>query len=52
MMEIDMKKKIALVIGATGGIGSEVATRLSSAGWQVRALNRNTQQAATNGHFT
>ncbi len=36
-----MDNKIALVLGATGGIGSEVATRLVAAGWQVRALHRN-----------
>lgn len=47
-----MEKKIALVLGATGGIGGEVATRLSAAGWQVRALNRNPESAAKNGRFT
>lgn len=30
----------ALVLGATGGIGSEVTLQLLSAGWQVRALRR------------
>jgi uncharacterized protein YbjT (DUF2867 family) len=29
-----------LVLGATGGIGSEVARQLRDAGWQVRALKR------------
>ena len=33
--------RIALVLGATGGIGSEVAKRLVRAGWTVRALHRN-----------
>jgi nucleoside-diphosphate-sugar epimerase len=33
--------KTALVLGATGGIGGEVARQLRAAGWQVRALNRN-----------
>lgn len=31
----------ALVLGATGGIGGEVARRLVARGWIVRALNRN-----------
>lgn len=30
----------ALVLGATGGIGGEVARRLLAAGWSVRALRR------------
>lgn len=33
--------KQALVIGATGGIGGEVARQLRDAGWQVLALQRN-----------
>jgi len=33
--------QIALILGATGGIGGEVARRLSARGWTVRALNRN-----------
>jgi nucleoside-diphosphate-sugar epimerase len=36
-----MEQKLALVLGATGGIGGEVASRLLIAGWQVRALHRN-----------
>jgi len=31
---------MALVLGATGGIGGEVARQLRDAGWQVRALKR------------
>ena len=31
---------IALVLGASGGIGGEVARALVARGWQVRALNR------------
>ncbi len=31
----------ALVLGASGGIGGEVARQLCEAGWQVRALQRN-----------
>jgi len=32
--------KTALVLGASGGIGGEVARQLRDAGWQVRALRR------------
>jgi nucleoside-diphosphate-sugar epimerase len=35
-----------LVIGATGGIGSEVARAARSAGWQVRAMHRRPKKAA------
>ena len=35
-----MKSKTALVLGATGGIGGEVARQLMEAGWTVRALRR------------
>ena len=31
----------ALVLGASGGVGGEVARRLAAQGWTVRALNRN-----------
>ena len=31
---------LALVLGATGGIGGEIARQLRDAGWQVRALTR------------
>jgi len=36
-----MKSPIALVLGITGGIGSEVAQVLVQRGWSVRALHRN-----------
>src|SRR5258705_8446703 len=32
--------KTALVLGASGGIGGELARQLRDAGWQVRALKR------------
>jgi nucleoside-diphosphate-sugar epimerase len=38
----------ALIIGATGGIGSETARALIRHGWRVRALNRDPQKAARN----
>ena len=36
-----MERKIALVLGATGGIGGAVGRLLTVRGWQVRALHRN-----------
>ncbi len=35
-----MTNQTALVLGASGGIGGEVARRLVARGWTVRALNR------------
>lgn len=46
-----MADKTALVLGATGGIGSEIAARLVSAGWQVRALHRNPDRLAKDQRF-
>ena len=37
---------VALVIGATGGIGSEIALALMARGWRIRALNRSPTRAA------
>lgn len=37
----------ALVIGATGGIGGEVARALLAHGWEVRALHRAPERAAS-----
>ncbi|MCX5496412.1 NAD-dependent epimerase/dehydratase family protein [Kaistia dalseonensis] len=37
---------IALVVGATGGIGGEVARVLIARGWQVRGLSRDPARAA------
>lgn len=34
------RNKTALVLGASGGIGGEIARQLRDAGWQVRALKR------------
>ena len=36
-----MTQAIALVLGATGSIGGEVARQLAARGWKVRALHRN-----------
>ena len=40
---------IALVLGATGSIGGEVARKLLARGWRVRALNRNPNLAQAKG---
>ncbi|HEY0466152.1 MAG TPA: SDR family NAD(P)-dependent oxidoreductase [Polyangiaceae bacterium] len=37
--------KTALIVGATGGVGSEIARALLRRGFQVRALHRNPEQA-------
>lgn len=42
-------KKTALVLGATGGIGGEVARLLVARGWNVKALHRDPQRAAKPG---
>jgi nucleoside-diphosphate-sugar epimerase len=38
-------KPLALVIGATGGVGGALADRLLAGGWRVRALNRDPEGA-------
>ncbi len=42
--------KIALVLGATGGIGHEVATALTRHGWQINALHRDPAKAASHAN--
>jgi len=37
--------KTALILGATGGIGGELAAALGRHGWQINALHRNPAQA-------
>lgn len=44
-MTSDTKSRIALVLGATGGVGGTLARRLLSEGWHIRALNRNADKA-------
>jgi nucleoside-diphosphate-sugar epimerase len=39
-------RPLALVIGATGGVGGATAERLGAAGWRVRALHRNPEAGA------
>jgi nucleoside-diphosphate-sugar epimerase len=39
-------KRTALVLGATGGIGGEVAMALSRGGWRVRSPHREPERAA------
>ncbi|HEY4079353.1 MAG TPA: NAD-dependent epimerase/dehydratase family protein [Burkholderiaceae bacterium] len=41
--------KTALILGATGGIGGEVARQLRDAGWTVRALKRGASQGEVGG---
>lgn len=41
--------KTALVLGATGGSGGEIARALIARGWRVRALNRDPDKAAKPG---
>jgi len=43
------QKPLALVIGATGSIGGEVARNLLARGWRVRGLNRDPDRAARTG---
>lgn len=40
------ERPLALVIGATGGVGGEVARVLLARGWRIRGLNRNPEAAA------
>ncbi|AMO98026.1 short chain dehydrogenase family protein [Collimonas arenae] len=40
------QRKIALVLGATGGIGNAMAQKLIQRGWQVRALHRRAGEMA------
>jgi nucleoside-diphosphate-sugar epimerase len=40
------QSKTALILGATGGIGHEVAVALNRHGWQIKALHRDPTKAA------
>ena len=39
------QSRIALILGATGGVGHETARALAARGWQIRALTRNLAKA-------
>jgi nucleoside-diphosphate-sugar epimerase len=48
-----INERTALVLGATGGIGGEVALALLERGWRVRSVHRNPERAArTAPHLT
>jgi nucleoside-diphosphate-sugar epimerase len=46
LREVNIMERTALVIGATGGVGSETAHALRAAGWKIRALHRRPAEAA------
>src|ERR1041384_8350167 len=43
--DIQLMTKTALIVGATGGVGSEIARVLAKRGYLVRGLHRNPAQA-------
>jgi nucleoside-diphosphate-sugar epimerase len=43
-------KRTVFVLGATGGIGGEVALALLQGGWRVRSLHREPERAARRAH--
>ena len=45
-------KQTALVLGATGGIGGEVARQLQAAGWAVRGLSRSAESGTHKDRIT
>jgi nucleoside-diphosphate-sugar epimerase len=45
-VEVNVMERTALVIGATGGVGSETAAALLACGWKVRGLHRRPGEAA------
>ena len=45
---MNVTNQTALVLGATGGIGSEVAQQLKSAGWKINALKRGSVKPESN----
>jgi nucleoside-diphosphate-sugar epimerase len=52
-MTTDLMDRTALILGATGGIGGEVARLLKTRGWKVNALHRDAAKAAAgNPGFT
>lgn len=51
-MSTPSEQKKALILGATGGIGSEVARQLNNAGWHVNAVKRSAHQTPENQNIT
>ncbi|MDE8602000.1 NAD-dependent epimerase/dehydratase family protein [Marinomonas sp. RSW2] len=51
-MNTPLKQKRALVLGATGGIGSEVVRQLNNAGWHIHALKRGANQTSESKNIT
>jgi NAD(P)-dependent dehydrogenase (short-subunit alcohol dehydrogenase family) len=47
--EMSESSRIALVLGATGGIGGETALALSRRGWKIRAFSRTAKPADFSG---
>lgn len=47
----NVSSRTALVLGATGGVGGEIARALASTGWTIRALARGPAKAAAKGAF-
>jgi nucleoside-diphosphate-sugar epimerase len=45
-------KNKVLILGATGGIGGEIARKLIREKWDVHALRRNTPQNEEHGDIT
>ena len=48
MTEVSHTPRIALVLGATGGVGGAIARALADHGWTVRAMVRNAAKAEAN----
>jgi NAD(P)-dependent dehydrogenase (short-subunit alcohol dehydrogenase family) len=46
MPQVDAKASVALVTGATGGIGKEIARQLGAAGWSVLVGARDSARGA------
>lgn len=47
--DLSESSRIALVLGATGGIGGETALALSRRGWRIRAFSRTAKPADSSG---